>query len=101
MLTDVQSFIDAGDVFDIAVDEGRLMHFNGGQAVIRMFPNRNTIMAIDFNGKYRPDISISINEQYVENHKHYGAEYKKRYEDWSMKEHLFNHYQQFPPEEVA
>lgn len=100
MNTKEQEFIDAGDAFDIAVSESRLLHFNGGQAHIQMWENRNTVLSIDFTTP-RPQITIWLSERYVQDNKHASANYKERYKNWSMKEHLFNHFQKFPIEEVA
>lgn len=101
MKVDTQSFLDAGDIFDIAAEEGRILHFNGGQATILMWKNRNTVLTIDFSGKYRPEVSVHISKEYVDRNKASGPHYKERYKDWSYKEHLYNHFQMFPPEVVA
>lgn len=101
MTVNVQAFIDAADLFDIAVEEGRLLHFNGGQAHIQMFPNRDTILSIDFTAQSEPRITAWLSPQYVADNKPSCAHYKERYKDWSHKEHLYNHYQMFPPEVVA
>lgn len=101
MKVDTQSFLDAGDIFDIAAEEGRILHFNGGQATILMWKNRNTVLTIDFSGKYRPEVSVHISKEYVDQNKASGPHYKERYKDWSYKEHLYNHFQMFPPEVVA
>lgn len=101
MKVDVQAFLDAGDIFDIAAEEGRILHFNGAIATILMWKNRNTVLTIDFNGMNRPNIYVSLNEQYVKDNKASGPHYKERYKDWSYKEFLYNHFQTFPPEVVA
>ena len=101
MTVDVQAFLDAGDIFDIAAEEGRILHFNGAIATILMWKNRNTVLTIDFNGVNRPNLYVSLNEQYVKDNIASGPHYKERYKDWSYREFLYNHYQMFPEKETA
>ena len=92
MTTNVQAFIDAGDIFDIAVDERRLLHFNGGQAHIWMWKNRNTVLSIDFTSANTPKIDVSLNAQYIQDNKHNCAHYQEHYKTHSMKVWNYNFY---------
>lgn len=94
IMNNIQAFIDAGDVFDIAVEEGRLLHYNGAQAYIRMWPKRNTVMIIDFSAATEPDIKVWLSEQYVNNNCHSGKHYQESLKDFSLKEFLYSHYKE-------
>lgn len=94
MQTDIQSFIDAGDIFDIAAEESRLLHFNGAQAQIWMWKNRNTVLTIDFSQSNRPGVYVSLNKQYIDDNKHNCADYKERYQTSSMKEWIYSFFQE-------
>ena len=98
LLPEVKANIDAGEMFDIAANEGRLLHFNGGQAHIRMWKNRNTVLSIDFAAGKSPQLSVWISEQYIKNNEHNCENYKQQYEHWSMKGHMMDHYQLYPEE---
>lgn len=90
MTSNVQAFIDAADIFDIAVEEGRMLHFNGGQAHIWMWKNRNTVLSIDFTTTQAPQLYVSLNAQYIQDNKHNCADYQERYRTQSMKEWTYS-----------
>lgn len=90
LLPEVKAYIDAGAMFDIAANEGRLLHFNGGQAHIRMWKNRNTVLSIDFAAGKGPQLSVWISEQYIKDNEHNCADYQERYKTQSMEEWIYS-----------
>ncbi len=76
------TYIQALELIDIAAQENRLFHHNGGQAYIKPFDNSNVLMIIDHTMVDKHEITLCDGTQYFESCKGYNWEHSKRLRDY-------------------
>lgn len=72
------SFMQTIELIDIAANENRLWHYNGGQAYIRVSNDSNVLMVIDHTMGGIPSVSLNDGTQYFKNYAGAQFEYSAR-----------------------
>ena len=75
-------YIQYLELIDIAANENRLYHHNGGQAYIRVSMDSNVLMIIDHTMVSNPTIELYDGTQYFEACKGYNWEHSKRLREY-------------------
>lgn len=91
------SHVQALELIDLAANENRLYHHNGGQAYIRVSMDLNTLMVIDHTS-HKPDIRFYDGTEYFKLYSHYNSSHSAR-----LREHgsLAEWYKTAYPERIA
>jgi len=76
------SYIQYLELIDIAANENRLYHHNGGQAYIRVSMNSNVLMIIDHSLVSNPTIELYDGTQYFAAYPNYNLEHSKRLREY-------------------
>lgn len=85
------------EFIDIAANENRLYHHNGGQAYIRISMDSNALMVIDHT-RHTPEIDMCDGTEYFKAYPNYHFEHSKRLRDHGS---LAQWYKDNYPEMVA
>jgi len=72
-LTSLQAF----ELVDIAANENRLYHYNGGQAYIRVSMDSNVLMIVDHTGR-NPEANLCDGTEYFKAYPRYNIEHSRR-----------------------
>lgn len=73
--------LQALELIDIAANEDRLFHHNGGQAFIKMSTLSNTLMVIDHSMADRPKVTLHDGTNYFAECSNYNWAHSKRLRD--------------------
>jgi len=76
------AYIQYLELIDIAANENRLYHHNGGQAYIRVSMESNVLMIIDHTMVSNPTVELYDGTQYFEACKGYNIEHSKRLREY-------------------
>jgi hypothetical protein len=76
------TYIQHLELIDIAANEDRLYHHNGGQAYIRISMDSNALMIIDHTMVSNPQLDIYDGSHYFEACKGYNWEHSKRLREY-------------------
>lgn len=92
------TYIQCLELIDIAANENRLWHHNGGQAYVQMSHESNVLMVIDHGTINTYSIELMDGTQYFEAYKGYNWEHSRR-----LREHgsLAKWYIENFPQEVS
>jgi hypothetical protein len=72
------TYIQHLELIDIAANENRLWHHNGGQAYIQVSHESNVLMIIDQTNVDHPTLELRDGTQYFETYKGYNWEHSRR-----------------------
>ncbi len=72
------SYLQSLQLIDIAANENRLYHYNGGQAYIRISMDCDALMIIDHTNFNKSNIQIVNGTGYFQDCANYNIEYSKR-----------------------
>jgi len=72
------TYIQHLELIDIAAQENRVYHYNGGQAYIRVAVGSNVLMVIDHTIITRPTIELHDGTEYFEAYPTYNVEQSAR-----------------------
>lgn len=76
------TYIQHLELIDIAANENRLYHHNGGQAYIRVSMDSNVLMIIDHTSVNRPTVELCDGTKYFEAYSNYHWEHSKRLREY-------------------
>ena len=88
------TFMQAVELIDIAANEDRLWHHNGGQAYIRVSNDSQVLMVIDHTMTSRVDITLLDGTEYFKSYAGAQFEYSRRAREHgtSMVEHYSKYF---------
>jgi hypothetical protein len=91
------TYMQSLELIDLAAQENRLYHHNGGQAYIRVSMDSNVLMIIDHTTLNRVNIELMDGTAYFIECKGYNIEHSKRLREHSttMVEWYTKHIEQF------
>lgn len=91
------TYMQSLELIDIAAQENRLYHHNGGQAYIRLSMDSNVLMIIDHTTLNRVNIQLMDGTSYFKECVNYNYEHSKRLREHSttMVEWYTRHIEQF------
>ena len=72
------TYMQSLELIDLAAQENRLYHHNGGQAYIRMSMDHNVLMVIDHTLANKANVSLYDGTAYFNECKGYNIEHSKR-----------------------
>ena len=90
------TYLQSLELIDIAAQENRLYHHNGGQTYIRVSMNSNVLMIIDHAINNKVDIQLMDGAAYFEQCSGYNIEHSRRLReygsmvDWYIKHTLLH-----------
>lgn len=76
------TYIQSLELIDIAANENRLYHHNGGQAYIRVSMDSNVLMIIDHSMHNHSRISLEDGTEYFIECANYNFEYSRRMREY-------------------
>ena len=76
------TYIQHLELIDIAAQENRLYHHNGGQAYIRVSMDSNVLMIIDHTNVNKPTIEMCDGTKYFKTYSTYRSEQSKRMREY-------------------
>ena len=77
------TYMESLELIDLAAQENRLYHHNGGQAYLRMSLDLNVLMVIDHTRANRADVSLYDGTEYFKECTGYNYEHSKRLREHS------------------
>lgn len=77
------TYMQSLELIDLAAQENRLYHHNGGQAYIRVSMDLNVLMVIDHTRANKADVSLHDGTAYFIECKGYNVEHSKRLREHS------------------
>ena len=91
------TYLQSLELIDIAAQENRLYHHNGGQAYIRLSMDSNVLMIIDHTTLNRVNIQLMDGTSYFKECVNYNYEHSKRLREHSttMVEWYTRHIEKF------
>jgi hypothetical protein len=90
--------VQALELIDIAANEDRLFHHNGGQAYIRISNDSNVLIVIDHTMANRPQVTLHDGTNYFAECKDYNWAHSKRLRDHGS---LAEWFKETYPERIA
>lgn len=72
------STLQALELIDLAANENRLYHHNGGQAYIRLSMDSDVLMVIDHTVHHKPEVNMYDGAKYFRDYPNYNSEHSKR-----------------------
>lgn len=76
------TYIQHLELIDVAAQENRLYHHNGGQAYIRVSMDSNVLMVIDHTSVTNPMYELYDGTEYFESCKGYNWEHSRRLREY-------------------